>query len=46
MIGYYLATLSRAFMQGVADFGPDYAGNYFLPRETRLSRCFAASDQI
>jgi len=34
MIGCYLTTLPRAFMRGVADFDPDYAGSYFLPRET------------
>jgi hypothetical protein len=36
MIGCYLTTLPRAFMRGVADFDPDYAGSYFLPRETYL----------
>jgi hypothetical protein len=36
MIGCYLTTLPRAFMRGVADFDPDYAGSYFLPRETCL----------
>jgi hypothetical protein len=36
MIGRYLITLPRAFMRGVADFDPDYAGSYFLSRETCL----------
>jgi hypothetical protein len=40
MIGYCLITLSLslslAFMRGVADFDPDYAGSYFLSRETCL----------
>jgi hypothetical protein len=34
IIGYYLTTLPRAFMRGIADFDPKYASSYFLPRET------------
>jgi hypothetical protein len=34
MTGCYLTTLPRAFMRGIADFDPEYASNYFLPRET------------
>ena len=34
MTGYYLTDLPRQFMRGVADFEPDYASNYFVPRET------------
>jgi hypothetical protein len=32
--GYYLTTLLRAFIRGIADFDPEYASSYFLPRET------------
>ena len=34
MTGCYLTDLPRQFMRGVADFEPDYASNYFVPRET------------
>lgn len=34
MTGCYLTTLPRQFMRGVADFDPDYASAYFIPRET------------
>ena len=34
MTGYYLTDLPRQFMRGIADFEPDYASNYFVPRET------------
>ena len=34
MTGYYLTTLPRAFIRGIADFDPEYASSYFLPRET------------
>jgi hypothetical protein len=34
MTGCYLTTLPRAFMRGIADFDPEYASSYFLPRET------------
>ena len=34
MTGYYLTDLPRQFMRGMADFEPDYASNYFIPRET------------
>jgi hypothetical protein len=32
--GYYLTTLLRAFIRGIADFDPEYTSSYFLPRET------------
>jgi hypothetical protein len=31
--GCYLITLPRAFMRGIANFDPEYASSYFLPRE-------------
>lgn len=34
MTGCYLTTLPRGFMRGIADFDPEYASSYFLPRET------------
>jgi hypothetical protein len=34
MTGCYLTDLPRQFMRGMADFEPDYASNYFVPRET------------
>jgi hypothetical protein len=34
MTGCYLTDLPRQFMRGIADFEPDYASNYFVPRET------------
>jgi hypothetical protein len=34
MTGCYLTDLPRQFMRGMADFEPDYASNYFIPRET------------
>jgi hypothetical protein len=34
MTGCYLTTLPRAFMRGIADFDPEWASSYFLPRET------------
>jgi hypothetical protein len=34
MTGCYLITLPQAFMRGIADFDPEYASSYFLPRET------------
>ena len=34
MTDYYLTDLPRQFMRGIADFEPDYASNYFIPRET------------
>ena len=36
MTGCYLTTLPRQFMRGMADFKPDFASSYFLPRETVL----------
>jgi hypothetical protein len=33
MTGYYLTTLPRAFMRGIADFDPEWPTSYFLPRE-------------
>jgi len=33
MTGYYLTILPRGFMRGVADFNPEYASSYFLPRD-------------
>jgi hypothetical protein len=32
--GYYLITLPRAFIRGIADFDPEYTSSYFLPKET------------
>lgn len=32
--GYYLTTLLQAFIHGIADFNPEWASSYFLPRET------------
>ena len=32
MTGCYLTTIPREFIRGVADFEPDYASSYFLPR--------------
>jgi hypothetical protein len=29
-----LTTLPRAFMRGIANFDPEWASSYFLPRET------------
>jgi hypothetical protein len=42
--GCYLTDLPRQFMRGMADFEPDYASNYFVPREAvkpppSLRRC-------
>ena len=34
MTGCYLTTLPRAFMRGIADFDPEWASSYFLPRDT------------
>ena len=34
MTGCYLTTLPREFMRGVADFDPEYASSYFIPRDT------------
>jgi len=34
MTGCYLITLPRAFIRGIADFDPEWASSYFLPRET------------
>jgi hypothetical protein len=34
MTGCYLTTLPRGFMRGVADFDPEWASSYFLPRDT------------
>lgn len=34
MTGCYLTDLPRQFMRGMADFDPDYATSYFVPRET------------
>lgn len=34
MTGCYLTDLPRQFMRGAADFEPDYASSYFVPRET------------
>jgi hypothetical protein len=34
MTGCYLTTIPREFIRGVADFEPDYASSYFLPRAT------------
>jgi hypothetical protein len=34
MTGCYLTDLPRQFMRGVADFEPDYASSYFVPRWT------------
>src|SRR5258706_596512 len=34
MTGCYLTDLPRQFMRGMADFDPDYASSYFVPRET------------
>jgi Centromere DNA-binding protein complex CBF3 subunit, domain 2 len=34
MTGCYLTDLPRQFMRGMADFEPDYASNYFIPRGT------------
>jgi hypothetical protein len=34
MTGCYLTDLLRQFMRGMADIEPDYASNYFVPRET------------
>lgn len=34
MTGCYLTTLPRGFMRGVADFDPEYASSYFLPRDS------------
>jgi hypothetical protein len=33
MTGCYLTTLPRAFMRGIADFDPEWASSYFLPRD-------------
>jgi hypothetical protein len=34
MTGCYLTDLPRQFMRGMADFEPDYASSYFIPRDT------------
>lgn len=34
MTGCYLTDLPQQFMRGMADFEPDYASNYFIPRDT------------
>src|SRR5437667_6232488 len=34
MTGCYLTELPRQFMRGMANFEPDYASSYFVPRET------------
>jgi hypothetical protein len=34
MTSCYLTTLLQAFMHGIADFDPEWASSYFLPRET------------
>jgi hypothetical protein len=34
MTGCYLTELPRQFMRGMADFEPDYASSYFVPRAT------------
>lgn len=34
MTGCYLTTFLRAIMRGIADFDPQWASSYFLPRDT------------
>ncbi|KJZ68407.1 hypothetical protein HIM_01944 [Hirsutella minnesotensis 3608] len=43
MIGCYLTSLPYAFMRASADFSPEWAGSYFIPRSTVLPSAWLRS---